>query len=117
MEKTGIIYPTVDLDGQTYTLKFTRASILYRLSRNGVDIGDLWRPAKAAAGVVDVLHAVISDQLAPGVFPTPEALAEYLLEPGTDRMRTVANALREAVGKVFPPVAPPAPADSKPAVQ
>jgi hypothetical protein len=116
---TGIIYPKIELDGKKYELKVSRGALLYDLSRNGVSIGEIHRgDFKSYAAVMDVLHAIIADQLAPGVFPTARSLAVYIQEEGTDKVKEVAAAVREAVGKAFPPVTPPAQAEVKtPAVQ
>jgi hypothetical protein len=101
---TGIEYPTLELGGKTYTIKFS-GSALYRLEKNRVEIAF----EKAANGgaalkltqMVDILHPMINfpgahDELAELVFPVrQEAL----------------NAILLALGKAFPPAERPLKAD------
>lgn len=114
--QTGILYPTVELEGKSYELKVTRGVLLYRLSKAGINISDIHRnDFKSYAAVMDVLWALIQDQSPP--FINAEHLAAYVQEQGSEFVRGVGAAVREAVGKAFPPVTPPALATTQPAVQ
>ena len=112
---TGIVYPTIEIEGKSYELKVSRGTLLYRLSARGVNLVDINRgDFKSYAAVMDVLFALIQDQGAP--YPNAEALAGAVQELGSDKVREIGNAVRTAVGKAFPPVTPPAPVETKPAV-
>lgn len=109
---SGVDYPTLEIDGKTYTVKFSRAA-LYRLDKAGFDLRTLpdelrqWFPHKDEAGreipgrarlsvVIDILHAAISKEF----HGTPEDLAEV-----TDPERTaeIVSALVLAMSKMQPP--------------
>jgi len=109
---TGIIYPTITLGGIEYSIKFTRGALFYRLSKAGVDLNDLTSP-KGFATMIDVLKAVIT----PAFTGDSESLAELVLNEG--KSLAVGDAIREALGKAFPPTQTPAAgtAESKAAVQ
>ena len=106
---TGILYPTIELGGATFTLRFTRGALLYRLSRRGVTTADLNVPAKSFGALVEVLHATMEPQF----LGTHEQLAEIMEAAGIDKLRAYRAAVDEALGKVFPPIARPA-AETKP---
>lgn len=115
---TGIIYPTIELEGKTYELKVTRGALLYRLSKAGVNIADIQRgDFRSYSAVMDVLFAMIQDQGSP--FANAEMLAVHVQELGSDKVREIGNAVRAAVGKAFPPATPAAPAEAnkQPAIQ
>ena len=113
---TGITYPTLELAGVTYTLKFTRGGMLYRLGKTGTSISDMNAGGtKTIAAVVDVLHAALFGQF----MGSPEDLANLLLED-LSKMREARAAIDIALGKVFPPSIIPAAATAgevKPPVQ
>ena len=104
LDTTGIDYPTLELGGVVFTLKFTRAALLYRLSKKDVRIADInGPPPKNLAAVVDVLHAALFGQFE----GTPEQLLELVM--AEDKMRAARAAIDAAMGKVFPsPMATPA---------
>lgn len=93
---TGIEYPTIELGGKSYVVKFTRGALLYRLSKGGANIADLGGP-KSFSASIDVLHAVLGGQFS----GTVEELAELVF--GEGKIASVAQVIAEALGKVFPP--------------
>ncbi len=110
---TGIQYPTLELGGVTYTVKFSRGGILYRLSKSGTNLSDLRAGSgKSFATVIDVLHAALFDQY----MGDAESLAELVMSE--DKIALASEVVSEALKKVFPPtpVAAP-PADQPAAVQ
>ncbi len=100
-ELTGILFPEVELAGVKYTLKFTREVLLYRLSRRGLDVGNLNVRLKALAAVVDFTYALIEDRFV----GTADDLAQIILQE--NKVAVCADAIRDALGKVFPPTQAP----------
>ncbi len=98
---TGIIYPTVELGGRLYQVKFTRGGIMYRLSKAGVDLAMLGT-TKGFATMIDTLHAALFGQY----LGDAESLAELVL--AEDKSVQVADAVTEALKKAFPPTQTPA---------
>ncbi len=96
-EQTGISYPTITLGGIEYTIKFTRGSLLYRLTKIHFDPTDLSR-ALTFAKAVDALHALITPTF-PG---SPEELADAILDNDLSTQQ-IADSIREALGKAFLP--------------
>jgi hypothetical protein len=104
---TGVVYPTIELGGVTYELRITRGALLYRISKNQVDMNDLGKdadPRKRVAAVFDVLHAIIADKFQGSV----EDLADVVIAEG--KMKEATVGVLGAVGKVFPPAEPATPA-------
>lgn len=97
---SGIDFPTLELGGITYTIKFTRATILYRLSRAGVSFTDLQKRDRRFAALHDILFAAIQDQYE----GTVESLVELIYAEGKGRL--VDAAVAAAIKKVFPPTQP-----------
>lgn len=95
-EDTGIIYPTIELGGTTYTVKFTRGGLLYRLEKSGTAIADCLNLASFAKAI-DLLHAALWGQFK----GTAEDLAEIVLNEG--KIAAVSLVLTEALKKVSPP--------------
>ena len=95
---TGIIYPTLELGGKTYTVKFTRGGLLYRLSKSGASFSDLISGSdKNFAACFDILYAALYGQY----LGTVEDLVELAFaESKVEEVKTV---VREAVKKAFPP--------------
>lgn len=98
---TGVQYPTLTLGGHTYTLKFTRGAIMYRLSKTGSQIADLGT-AKSFSTLMDLLHAALYGQYAGSV----EDLAELVM--AEQAIESVNVAIGEALKKAFPPTPPAA---------
>lgn len=97
---TGIIYPTIELGGVTYELKFTRGALFYRLSRLGVDLGTAFTNITFSVRV-DILHSIIAGT-GPGKYAgTTEELADLVLTE--NKSKEVVELLLAALGKVFPP--------------
>lgn len=94
---TGIIYPVIELGGIKYTVKFSRGGILYRLSKSGTSLADLTGGSKNFSAVIDVLHAALFSQFQ----GSAEDLAELVMTEG--KTAEVAQAIGEALKKVFPP--------------
>ena len=108
---SGVEYPTLQIDGKTYTVKFTRAAI-YRLDKAGFDLRSLptelksWFPHKEGddevpgrvrfSVMIDILHAILGRELR----CTAEELAE-MIDP--TRTPEVATALILAMSKMQPP--------------
>jgi len=103
---TGVVYPTVELGGRIYVVKFTRGGILYRLSKAGVDLAALGT-VHGFATIIDTLHAALFGQYVGDA----ESLAELVL--AEDKAEQVGEAVSEALKKAFPPIQTPAagPAD------
>lgn len=108
--KSAVEYPTITLGGQTYELKFTRATI-YRLGKLGLAFSPEFSVTREADQVktrinipfhnlVDVLHVVI------GFKGTHEELAELCY----DQRAELVNPLVNAWGKVVLPSFTPIPA-------
>lgn len=93
---TGIEYPTIELGGVVYTVKFTRGGLLYDLSKSGSRISDL-RTNKNLATLVDILHAGIFGQY----IGSQKDLCELVYEE--DKIKLVDEVISEALKKVFPP--------------
>lgn len=97
---TGVQYPTIELGGQTYTVKFSRA-MLYRLGKAGVKFSPQFKAPEGDkpggiqmdfAQVVDVLHLAIGFQ------GTHDDLAELVF----DKRNEAVSAIMLAWGKAFP---------------
>jgi hypothetical protein len=112
MEGSGVDYPTIDIEGVQYTLKFSRGA-MYRLDKAGVDFRALARQFEKwktgfvhLSGLVDVIHACLAEQI-PDI--SAAQLADMLLPISlqgtdyTDRVRVLAVAVSQALGKVWPP--------------
>ncbi len=109
---TGVIYPTLELGGKIYTVKFTRGGILYRLSKSGTNLADLRAGSnKSFATLCDVLHAAIF----PEFTGDAEDLAELLMTEG--KAGEAGLAISEALKKVFPPTPAAQAADQAAAIQ
>ena len=92
---TGVDYPTIELGGKTYTVKFSRG-MLYRMGKLGVVFApklDAGRITMDFAQIVDLAH------LATGFKGTHDELAELLYDKRNDAL----TALMAAWGKAFPP--------------
>lgn len=100
---TGIEYPSVVLGGVTYTVKFMRGAILYRMSRLGVTFADLQAGPKRFSALFDVLYSAIQDQYT----GTPEQLVEMTL--AENKLAEIGAAVGMAIAKVFPPAQPTLP--------
>lgn len=98
--KTGIEYPTIELAGKSYELKFTRGALLYRISQRGMSISMLRDPVKRIAATFDILHAIIGDQFE----GTPEDLASIAIDE--DKLQDITESLKVALGKAFPSTQP-----------
>ena len=87
---TGIDYPTIDLGGKTYTIKYTRAAV-YDLSKAGVNLQGKQIPFHQ---IVDAMHILIE-------FPgTQRELAELL----HGRVQEAWDKMNIAAGKIMPPI-------------
>ena len=93
---TGNEYPTIELGGVVYTLKFRRGDFAFRLSDKGVNMFDRLDPIKNLAANVKILHMLLVPQF-PG---SHEDLAEILIEE--KKVVAAAQIINVAVGKVFP---------------
>jgi hypothetical protein len=118
MEGTGIEYPTIEIAGKRYTVKFSRGA-LYRLDKAGFDLRELgpsiqrWFPNGGRDGNVrlsvlfDVLHSAIAEQLPTGM--NAMELCELALpmdSPGEEtqkRVVEIATAIIQALIKMAPP--------------
>ncbi len=92
---TGVDYPTIELGGTKYTVKFSRG-MLYRMGKQGVNFAPQFANNAVSmpfAQVVDVLH------IATGFAGTHEELAELVF----DKRNEAVTALMSAWGKAFPP--------------
>lgn len=92
---TGITYPTIELGGKVYTVKFTRGGLLYRLSKQGTNLADL-RGSRNFATLVDVLFAGLYGQYE----GTSEDLAELILSE--NKSSAMDEVIAEALKKVTP---------------
>ena len=90
-----IDWPTLTLGGVTYTVRFTRGALLFKLSESGTTFADM-SGAKAFASLVKGLHAGISPEF-PG---TPEQLADVLVNEG--KVSEAKQAFDAALKKAFP---------------
>jgi hypothetical protein len=99
---TGVVYPTIELGGTAYTVRFSRGS-LYRMQKLGVAFAPKIQPIPDQPGmirrtmtfseVVDVMHIGIN-------FPgTAEQLAELVTN---DKVQEAFDKIMEAWGKAFP---------------
>lgn len=98
---TGIEYPTLELGGKVYTVKFTRGGLMYRLNKAGTSMTALGSDRSFSA-YIDILHAALFGQFD----GSPEDLAEIVMDES--KFTTVAEAINEAIKKVFPPTQAPA---------
>ena len=105
---TGVEYPTIELGGKVYTVRFTRGGILYRLNKNGINLAELGG-ARSFSTLIDVFHAALHGQYA----GTPEDLAELVVSE--EKAQAVDTAVAEALKKVFPPTQTAAVAAVEPA--
>lgn len=92
---TGITYPTIELGGKTYTVKFTRGGLLYRLSKQGVNLASL-NSVNRFATLVDILFAGLYGQYE----GTSEDLAELVLSE--NKSANMDDVIAEALKKVTP---------------
>jgi hypothetical protein len=92
---TGVEYPTIELGGKVYTVKFSR-KMLYRMGKQNVSFSPTFSSGSVSmpfAQVVDVLHLATE-------FPgTQDDLAELVF----DKRNEAVTALMGAWGKAFPP--------------
>jgi hypothetical protein len=93
---SGIIYPTIELGGVRYVIKFTRGGLLYRLSKGGVSFADL-ASNKSFSAVMDILHAALFGQYD----RSAEDLADLVMSEG--KFAEVSEVIQDAIKKVFPP--------------
>ena len=102
---SGLSFPTLELGGKLYVVKFTRGGLLYRLNKNGAEL-NLGGP-KSIAATIDLLYAALWNQFV----GTEEQLADLVFTE--DKMVLVGEILGDALKKVFPPTPTPAavPAD------
>jgi|SRR5215831_4986972 len=109
MEGSGIQYPTIEIAGKTYTVKFSRAAF-YRLGKAGFDLRQ-FAPLKdgliAFSILFDLLHAAIADQL-PVKLETEELVDMALPidmphEAARKRLEEIGSIVREAFSKIAPP--------------
>ena len=93
---SGLQFPTLELGGVTYIVKFTRGGLLYRLNKAGASMADLGGQ-KSFAASIDLLHAALYGQF----LGTPEELADLVLSE--EKILQIGEVLGEALKKVFPP--------------
>lgn len=97
--ETGIEYPTIDLQGVAFTLKFTRGGLLYRLSKTGTQLSDMRAGGtRSFSALIEVLHAALYGQF----IGTCDQLAEIVHEAGREKILEARIAIDAALGKVFP---------------
>ena len=96
---TGVEYPTVELGGKTYEIKFTRA-LIYRLDKAGINFaptmtrqGAVTHTACAFGTIIDTLKMAISF----------DGTAEDLAELAFDKRDEILDALVAGLGKVVLP--------------
>ena len=92
---TGTEYPTIELEGKTYEIKFTRAA-MYRLDNAGVTFAPRFTPKGYSVGIanlINTLHVVIGFQ----------GSHEDLAELAYDKRDEIGGKLVEAWGKVVLP--------------
>lgn len=98
---TGIEYPTLELGGKLYTVKFTRGGLMYRLNKAGTSLAALGSERSFSA-YIDILHAALFGQYD----GTPEDLAEIVM--AEEKLPQLADAVNNAIKKAFPPSQAPA---------
>ncbi len=99
---TGIDYPTIELGGKTYTVKFTRGGLLYRLSKSGSSLADL-RTNKNFATLIDILHAALHGQYDGTSLELAELISSS--DDWIEKYKQMDEAINEAIKKAFPPTA------------
>lgn len=95
---SGIEYPTLELGGVTYTLKFTRGALLYNASKSGVDFGAIG--PRSFAALVDGLCLILAGQFT----GTPQDMSNIIVacENPADKIKECRAALDAAWGKASP---------------
>jgi hypothetical protein len=108
---SSVEYPQVTLGGVTYTLKCTRATLRFRLSKRGADFADLREPNKRFAAMWEIFYAMIGPQAGDNAL-------EYFVQLADNENLTQAVdiAVAQAIPKVFPPTQAPAKAAAEPAL-
>jgi hypothetical protein len=110
---TGVQYPEITLGGVTYTVKCTRAVLLFRLSRKGIAFTDLNDPKTRFAALFEIFHAMIGDQ-AQG-----KSVEDFVqIASDESKVQAVDIAVGQAIPKVFPSTqAPATPVEDKAPIQ
>ncbi len=93
---SGIDYPKITLAGVEYTLKFSRGTLLFRMSKEGVSLADRSDHRKSVGATVQILRMVMTPEFA----GTHEELTDILLDE--NKIGEASQALNVALGKVFP---------------
>ena len=93
--ETGIDYPTIELGGKTYQVKFNRA-LLYQLDKRGIAFNPQFRNGGATCGLAAIIDTM---QLAIGFEGTADELAELVY----DKRDEALTALVAGWGKVVLP--------------
>jgi len=93
---SGVDYPTLELGGKVYTVKFTRGGLMYRVSKNGGSLAELIGNTSFAA-IFDILTAALHGQYT----GTAEQLADIAIEE--DKLSEIREVLDKAIKKAFPP--------------
>jgi hypothetical protein len=97
---TGVEHPTVTLGGKQYTVKFTRGSLAYRMSKLGVSFADLAPGPRNFSALVDIFYAALTPQFE----GTPEEFAGVVL--AEQKVLELDAIVGAAIKKVFPPTQP-----------
>jgi hypothetical protein len=95
-EATGVDYPTIDLGGKEYAVKYTKAAA-YELSVAGVDLSSVARGGRNIVPFHQIVNAV---QILTGYPGTPMELAEVLF----DRQQEALNKITVAASKILPAI-------------
>jgi hypothetical protein len=93
-EATGVDYPTIDLGGKEYEVKYTKAAA-YKLSVAGVDLSSVQRGDRNIVPFHQIVNGILILTAFPG---TTDELAEILF----DRQQEALNKITVAASKILP---------------
>lgn len=87
MENTGVDYPTIELGGKTYEVKFTRG-LLYQLDKHGIKFNPQFANNSATCGLSAIVDTL---RLAIGFEGSAEELAELVYDKRDEALTALVN--------------------------
>ena len=87
MENTGVDYPTIELGGKTYEVKFTRG-LLYQLDKQGIKFNPQFANNSATCGLSAIVDTL---RLAIGFEGSSEELAELVYDKRDEALTALVN--------------------------
>lgn len=87
MENTGVEFPTIELGGKTYTVKFSRG-LLYQLDKQGIKFNPQFTRDQASCGLSPLVDTL---KLAIGFEGTADELTELVYDKRDEALTALVN--------------------------